>query len=82
MSLVVCGRRSGSGFGVPVFGICLGHQIMGLALGGETSKLKFGHHGGNQPAEDLTTGKVEIRGVAGAARCAVSLPKVRGHDGT
>ncbi len=45
---------------VPVFGICLGHQIMGLALGGRTYKLKFGHHGGNQPVQDLTTGKVEI----------------------
>jgi len=44
----------------PIFGICLGHQIMGLALGGKTFKLKFGHHGGNQPVLDLTTGKVEI----------------------
>ncbi len=44
----------------PVFGICLGHQILGLALGGRTYKLKFGHHGGNQPVIDLTTGKVEI----------------------
>jgi carbamoyl-phosphate synthase small subunit len=44
----------------PVFGICLGHQIMGLALGGKTFKLKFGHHGGNQPVMDLTTRKVEI----------------------
>jgi len=45
---------------VPVFGICLGHQLTGLALGGKTYKLKFGHHGGNHPVRHNTTGKVEI----------------------
>lgn len=44
----------------PMFGICLGHQVMGLALGGKTFKLKFGHRGANQPVKDLTTEKVEI----------------------
>ena len=53
----------------PIFGICLGHQIMGLALGGKTYKLKFGHHGGNQPVMDLTTRKVEIT---------VAKPRLRG----
>jgi len=46
--------------GKPVFGICLGHQMLALALGATTEKMKFGHHGANHPVKDLTTGKVEI----------------------
>ena len=44
----------------PIFGICLGHQLTGIALGGKTFKLKFGHHGGNHPVKQLKTGKIEI----------------------
>jgi carbamoyl-phosphate synthase small subunit len=44
----------------PIFGICLGHQLLGYAFGGKTFKLKFGHHGGNQPVQDLATGRVDI----------------------
>ena len=46
--------------GLPIFGICLGHQILSLAMGGKTSKLKFGHRGANQPVKDFESGRVEI----------------------
>jgi carbamoyl-phosphate synthase small subunit len=46
--------------GLPLFGICLGHQMLGLALGARTKKMRQGHHGANHPVKDFTTGKVEI----------------------
>jgi carbamoyl-phosphate synthase small subunit len=61
--------------GIPVFGICLGHQILGLALGGKTFKLKFGHRGANQPVKDLASGRVELTSQNhGFAVDAASLP--------
>lgn len=53
----VCGLMNKK---IPIFGICLGHQMLGLALGGKTYKLKFGHHGANHPVKDLKTGKISI----------------------
>ncbi len=53
----MCGNLLGK---KPIFGICLGHQIMGLALGGKTYKLKFGHHGGNHPVLNIERNQVEI----------------------
>jgi carbamoyl-phosphate synthase small subunit len=60
MKEVVAEIRTLTEQNVPMFGICLGHQILGQVFGGETYKLKFGHRGGNQPIKDLTTGKIEI----------------------
>ena len=62
--------------GTPTFGICLGHQMLGLALGGKTMKMHQGHHGANHPVKDMTTGKVEITSMNhGFAVDKTTLPK-------
>jgi carbamoyl-phosphate synthase small subunit len=60
LSYVIDNVRAVVGHGTPVFGICLGHQVLGLALGARTFKLKFGHRGSNHPVKQLETGRIEI----------------------
>jgi carbamoyl-phosphate synthase small subunit len=60
LTYAIDNARTLAASGVPVFGICLGHQILGLALGGTTFKLKFGHRGANHPVKKLSTGRIEI----------------------
>ena len=89
LSYAIDNARTVAESGVPVFGICLGHQVLGLAMGAKTFKLKFGHRGANHPVKELRTGQIEITSQNhGFAVDPESLPKdveithVNLYDGT
>ena len=79
---IIAAVRDLVGSRMPVLGICLGHQLLGLALGGETFKLKFGHHGGNQPVREIAGGQgARSPARTTASRCDAGFAARRLHGG-